>query len=451
MEQKLIYQLHDRPPIWITIFSSIQWFVMTLASSLVVPVVIGQAFGFSSVETAEFVQRTFLFVGLASFLQAILGHRLPIIEGPAGMWWGIFLILVNLSSALHKTPTEIGQNLEMGLIITGIVFVILGVTGSISKIQKLFTPMITGSYMILLAVSMSGSFIKGMLGIGFQGEQVQLKIAFISILLVTFILYLSNHRNKVLRSFSILIGIAVGWGAYALLGLANSPESVQTSIFTMPQLFAFGTPTFDFGVTLTSLLTGFILLSNLITSISVVGAAAEEKVEEKHFNRGGIFTGVAHILSGIGAVVGLVPLAIAAGLIKMTGNASRIAFILSTMIMMALGFIPVVGTFFAALPSPIGYAVLFTAFGQILGFGLKDYERIPFNQRNLAIIGLTMMIGVGAMFMPKESLAGLHPIFSYLLGNGLILGVIVSMILEHLVFREKEESLDSLKANMETR
>ncbi|MFV9510092.1 purine/pyrimidine permease [Tepidibacillus sp. LV47] len=433
MEQKLTFYLDDRPPLWISVLSAVQWFVMTLASSLVVPVIIGQAFGLSAMETGEFVRRTFLFVGLASFLQVMIGHRLPIIEGPAGMWWGIFLILLNLAPVLHKTSTEMGQNLEMGLMITGIVFFILGVTGVISKIQKLFTPMITGTYMILLTVSMSGSLIKGMLGIGFQGDEVQWQVALISILLVSFILYLSKSRILLLRSFSILIGIAVGWIVYAIFGMASQPVSVTNSFFTIPTLFAFGKPVFDLGITLISLLTGFILLSNLITSISVTGAVCEIPVEEKHFNRGGIITGIAHILSGVGAIVGLVPLAIAAGLIKMTGNASRIPFILSTVIMMVIGFIPSVGLFFAALPSPVGYAVLFTAFGQLLGFGLKDYEQIPFNQRNLTIIGLTMIIGIGVMFIPKETLAHLHPVFSYLLGNGLILGVIVNMILEHLI------------------
>jgi len=436
MEDNLVYQLKDHPPIWISILSSFQWFIFTLASSLVVPIVIGQAFGFTALETAEFVQRTFLFVGLASFLQITFGHRFPIIEGPAGMWWGIFLILVNLAPALQKTPNEIGQNLEMGLIITGIVFVLLGLTGFISVIQKLFTPIITGSYMILLAISMSGSFIKGMLGIGYHTNDIQWVIAIISIFLVSFVIYLSSHRIAMVRSFSILIGIGTGWGIYALLGIADRPVAVNNSIITFPKLLTFGMPVFDLGITLTSLLTGFILLSNLITSIAVMGSATNETITKTHFNRGGIFTGVAHILSGVGATVGMVPLSVAAGLIKMTGNASRIPFILSTFLMMALGFIPAVGMFFAALPAPVGYAVLFTVFAQLLGFGLQDYEKLQFHQRNLTIIGLSMMIGIGVMFIPGTALANLNPIFSYLLGNGLILGVIVSIILEHLVFRK---------------
>ncbi|MFT9487316.1 MAG: purine/pyrimidine permease [Tepidibacillus sp.] len=436
MQGNLVYRLSDKPPLWISILSAFQWFIFTLASSLVVPVVIGHAFGFSQMETAALVQRTFLFVGLASFLQVTFGHRYPIMEGPAGMWWGIFLILLNLAPTLGKTPLEIGQNLEMGLLVTGFVIIILGITRTISKIQKWFTPIVTGTYMILLAISMSGSFIGGMLGIGYHGDQIKWVLSLLSVFLIGFVIYLSSHRNPIFRSFSILIGIAVGWGIYAWLGLVDTPIASR-SIFTAPDLFAFGTPKFDLGITLTSLLTGFILISNLITSVAVMGDASLEQPNEKTFNQGGIFTGVAHMLSGIGATIGLVPLAIAAGMVKTTGNASRISFIISTFFMMSLGFFPAIGLFFSVLPAPVGYAVLFTTYAQLLSFGLKDYEKIPLNPRNLAVIGISLMIGVGTMFIPQEALAGIHPIFSYLLGNGLILGVLISLLLEHIIYRKQ--------------
>jgi len=434
----LIYKLDDRPSIWVSFFSGFQWFIFTLASSLIVPVVISQAFGFNAGETADLIQRTFFFVGLASFLQVMFGHRLPIMEGPAGMWWGIFLVLINLAPVLGKTVLEVGQNLEMGLLITGLFFIIFGIAGLISKIQTWFTPIITGTYMLLLTISMSGSFVKGMLGIGFNGDEIKAVPALLSIFLAGFVVYLSQHKNRLLRSFSILIGLAVGWLLYLFLGLADAPISNSASYFSVPSLFAFGLPVFDLGITLTSLLTGFILISNLITSIAVMGHAANITPKDKEFNRGGIFTGVAHLLSGIGSTIGLVPLSTAASMVSMTGIAARVPFIISTIMMMILGFIPTVGTFFAALPSPVGYAVLFTAFAQIMTFGLRDYSMVEMNQRNLTIIGLSLMLGVGVMFIPQENLATLHPAVSYLLGNGLILGVLFGMLLEHIVYRKTE-------------
>ena len=438
MESKLLYQLHDKPPLWISVLYALQWFFFIFASTLVIPVVVGQAFGLSQIEHAAFIQRTFLVVGIASFLQVMFGHRYPVVEGPAGMWWGIFIILINLASALGKTATEIGQSLELGLIITGIMLAVLGWTGTISKIFKFFSPIITGTYMILLTISLSGPFIKGMLGIGFHGSNtIKWPIAVLSVFLTGFVIYLSTGKKAVLRSFSILIGISAGWLIYAVLGLADKPVMIESSLFTLPELFAFGKPVFDVGVILTSILTGFILISNMITSIAVMGAAAEIEPGSRTFNHGGVFTGVTHMLSGAFATIGMVPLAIAASMVEITGVAAILPFILAALMMIVIGLIPSIGMFFAALPAPVGYAVLFTTFAQLISFGFREYGKIDFNSRNLTIIGLSLMLGTGVMFIPREVLTTVHPIFSYFLGNGLILGVLFSMFLEHIVYRKK--------------
>lgn len=437
MDSNLLYKLKDKPPIGVSILYALQWFIFIFASTLVIPIVIGQAFGLNPSELASFIQRTFFFVGVASLLQVVLGHRYPIIEGPAGMWWGIFIILINLSSTLKKTPMEIGQSLEMGLIITGILLAILGLTGGISKIQRFFTPLITGTYMILLAVSMSSSFIKGMLGIGFHGNEIKLLPSLISVLLTSFVIFLSNLKNPIFKSFSILIGIAAGWIIYYILGLADTPIVHGKGFVELPKLFAFGPPTFDIGIIITSVITGFILLSNLITSISVMGIAANDQPTKKAYNRGGIFTGVTHILSGVGSTVGMVPLSVAAGMIEITGVAAILPFVISTVMIILIGLIPSIGMFFAALPSPVGYAVLFTTFAQLLSFGFKEYSKIEFNSRNLTVIGFSIMLGTGVMFIPEDALKTIHPLFSYLLGNGLIVGVLFSMLLEHVIYRNK--------------
>ncbi len=437
MESKLVYKLHDRPPVFVSLLYAVQWFIFTFASSIVIPVVIGHAFGFSPIENAAFIQRSFLLIGVASLLQVFFGHRYPIIEGPAGMWWGIFLILVNLGPALHKTPVEIARSLEMGLIIAGIILVLLGVTGVISKIQSFFTPIITGSYMILLAISMSGSFIKGILGVGYHGNSIKIVPTLISIILISFLILLSNLNKPILRSFSILIGIVIGWAIYSLLGLADTPQMAGVSVFALPRLFAFGPPVFDTGVIITSIITGFVLISNIITSVSVMITAAEGTPHKKTFSNGGIITGVTHILSGIGATVGMIPLSIAASMVEITGIAAIFPFVIAMMMIILLGLMPLIGMFFAALPAPVGYAVLFTTFTQLLSFGFREYNKITLNTRNLTVISLSLMLGTGVMFIPKEVLATVNPILSYLLGNGLLIGVIFSMVLEHIIYKKR--------------
>jgi hypothetical protein len=64
------------------VLSTFQWAMFILAGCVVAPLAIGQAYGMMPQELADFVQRTFFVLGIASLLQAFFGHRLPIMEGP---------------------------------------------------------------------------------------------------------------------------------------------------------------------------------------------------------------------------------------------------------------------------------------------------------------------------------------------------------------------------------
>lgn len=444
--EKLIYTYEQTPPLSVTIFAGLQWFIVALSSSLVVPLVIGDAFQLNQDEIAVFVQRTFFFVGVASLLQVLFGHRLPIIEGPAGMWWGIFLIMAQVGTSLGKTPDEIGRNLQFGLIVAGIVLVLIGIFRLVEKIRRIFTPMVTGTYMILLAVSLSGSFLKGILGIGYFDPYVHTGIAIVSLLLLSFTFFLVISRWKWARSYSLLIGMIVGWLIYLILDWTSFPELDRIRLYDVPGFFFWGAPSFDPGITITSVLTGLILLTNLVASIVVMLRAANHRPDEQIYNRGGTYTGIAHILSGVGGVVGLVPLSIAAGVVETTRIASRSPFILASLLMMAMGFFPVIGAIFSGLPAPVGYAVLFVSFTQLLGFGVKDLSLVKWDRDNVLIVGSSLLMGCGLMFVPGEALAKLPQLLAFLVGNGFMVGVLTCILLEQIVFRRQKKGNSTEKA-----
>ncbi|WCK55368.1 purine/pyrimidine permease [Aneurinibacillus sp. Ricciae_BoGa-3] len=435
-----LYELADKPPITVTLTAAIQWFFITLSSSLVVPLVIGQLYGLNTLQVGQFVQQTCFFIGLASLLQVWFGHRLPIIEGPAGMWWGIFVILASLGSVTGQTPGEVGRELEMGLILTGIMLMILGLTGVIERIQKLFTPLVTGGYLILLAVSLSGPVVKGMLGIGYFAKKsgVNAGVSVVSLILVFLSFVMIRSRYKYLRSFAILISMLIGWAVFGILGWTQ-PVSGNHPLFSLPHLFFWGSPVFHLGTVVTAMLTGLILLTNLIASIVVVGNVVNVRPDNRDYRRGGVATGVAHILSGVGGIVGLVPVSIAAGVIQVSRIASRLPFVLASIMVLILGLMPSVSSLIAELPSPVGYAVMFVTFTQLLGFGLQDLGRIQLSERNIMVIGFGLMAGIGLMFVPVEALRSLPPFVSYLAGNGLVIGVLLIIFLEHVVLRSSRE------------
>lgn len=439
--ERRFYRVNENPTGTTFGFASIQWFIFTLANVITVPIVLGHAFGLNSTEIALFTERSFFVCGLIGLMQSLLGHRYPIIEGPAGMWWGVFLVLIQLTHDEGGSMPDLLRELELSLVIAAGVFLILGLFGWLGVIRKLFTPIVTGTFLVLLALQVSKSLVDGVLGIGFRNRTtVSPEIILLSVVLIGITLVLMFKGTGIIQSIAVLIGLVVGWVLYGVLGLVDPPRN-HLPTFELPTFLPFGSPKFHLGVTITCVITAVILLSNLIASIQAFGTAAEESPSNATYNRGSLITGVGTALAGLFGVVGVVPLTAAASLVSLTGIASRLPFIIASAAVGLLGFFPFIGSWVATLPAPVGYAILFTVFGQLLGFGLRDYKKLALDQRDIFIIALAVLTGVGIYFVPGTAWLGLPPVLSYILDNGLIVGIILVLVLEHLIFRKKSNDV----------
>jgi xanthine/uracil permease len=435
---KIIYGLNENPRGRVLWLSSMQWFVFTIANIITVPIVLGHAFGLQEYDIALMTSRTLLLSGLIGLLQVLFGHKLPIIEGPASMWWGVFLVLLQLNQDAGKSNVILLRELEWGLIAGSMVFIILSLSGLLSKIRILFTPAITGTFLILLALQVSKSLLEGVLGIGFHGSTtVKTSIILMSLILIGLNIGLMRKGKGILQNISVLISLLVGWGLYAMLGMVTfTPFSAQ--LIALPQLFPFGPPVFNWGVVLTSAITSVILMSNFIASVQVISKLAKVQVTNKVYSRGVFISGIGTLLTGCFGTVGIVPLTSGASLVAFTGIASRLPFLLSSAIIAIVGLVPSAGQLLATIPAPVGYAVLFTVFGQMIGFGLRDIQTLSLDQRDIFVVGFSILAGVGSLFIQGKAWADLPALFGFVFGNGLIVGVVIAILLEHLVFRKNQ-------------
>ncbi len=435
--ENLLYGLDERPPLNRTLAYAAQWLIFTLANSAVVPVVVGNALGLDQAGIASLAQRTFFLQALASVLQVSFGHRLPIIEGPSGMWWGIFITLAAMAPGLGKPMAVLRTDLEFGVIITGLILVVIGLSGLIGRALKLFTPAVTGSVLVLLGLQLSGTFVRGMLGITTSHGQVDLKSSIISLVVVVIVVGFSLKAKGFPGSIAILAGIAGGWILAALAGVSHGVAWGYGSMVALPQIFAWGRPTFDLGIVLTCVLTGLLVLSNLVASILAMERVLETELPKRSYDRGVALTGFSDILSGLGATVGFVPYSAGAGMVSLTKVASRLPFIIFTAALLVMGLLPPVGVFLASIPEPVGYSALLASFCQMVGFGLKDYARMKLTSRDYFVVGLPLLFGTGLMFLPTGVFEGAPALVRYILGNGFIAGMLLCMLLEHVLLPKR--------------
>src|SRR5438445_12476425 len=125
-----------------TALAGVQWLFFMFANIVVIPISIGQAFHLPPAVVTASLERAFIYTGIACILQGVVGHRLPLLEGPAGLWWGVILSLAASAEALGQSLQNLGGHLEAGIIISGVLVSILGVLVVGWTLRRLFTPLV---------------------------------------------------------------------------------------------------------------------------------------------------------------------------------------------------------------------------------------------------------------------------------------------------------------------
>jgi xanthine/uracil permease len=426
------------------LLSALQWVAFMIAGSIAAPIAIADLFQLPPAETAGFIQRTIFVLGAASLIQALIGHKLPINEGPAGLWWGVFAIYAGFSGTLYSSQMEVLTVLQGGMIVSGIIFFILSATGLLKKLTTLFTPTITFVYLMLLILQLSGSFVKGMFGISGASEILQPVVLLGSVLTILIALYFSSHKIKWIQQYSIILALIAGWVIFAAMGLGGH-VTVSNSWFSLPQIFAFGVPAFDTGVIVTAVFITFLLTTNMIASIRVmeeVMKARGEPVYER-YTSSGFASGINQLLGGLFSAIGSVPISGSAGFVTATKMYRIVPFIAGSAMIVIISLVPKVMNVFASLPAPVGYAVTTVIFIKMVGIALGEYQKETDLERTHFVAGISLIVGVGAMFVPADAFTNVPVAAASLLNNGLIIGTITGIIVEQTVKAKSDKFMKS--------
>ncbi|RJS50112.1 purine/pyrimidine permease [Bacillus sp. PK3_68] len=414
--------------------STFQWFIFLLANSVALPIVIGGVFHLSIEEISSLMQRTFFVVGISSFIQGWLGHRYPIADGPAGSWVSVFVILASVATEQGQNMRETLQLLEGGLIVAGLLLFILGVTGLVNRLLFLFTPLVTGSFLLILALQLSGVFLKGMMALQGVAPHPNYGIAVVSFGVFALVILLSIKGKGWIKSYAMLIGILLGWLLAVLLGETTTTFSKSASFIKVPEIFAWGSPKLDAGMVTTSVLFTFILVSNTVAAIAAAKQVLPEskEAEKQLINRGSWAGGLSHFMSALVSTIGVVPLPVSAGFIQLTGQQRIKPFLIASLSLSGIALIPAVVNFLALLPSPVASAALLASFVQMIGIAFQSILKEELDQRRLTILGITLLISIGLMFLPAGIFEDLPSVLQYIVSNGLLVGTIIVILLEQL-------------------
>jgi|SRR5690625_812743 len=410
--------------------AGIQWFFFIFANIVVIPLTVGAAFDLSPDTITYMLQLSFAVTGLACLFQAFFGHQRAIMEGQSGLWWGIILTLITIAASNDIPLEELGGSLAIGIFISAGLTIAIGLFGLGPHIVKLFKPGVMGVFMFLFGTTLIQIFLKGMLGLPFGNESstIELSTALLSFILAGLIVVFNVKAPKKMKSYGLLIGIVTGWIAYVLI--FGSDDHGGSASFSF-ELFPLGSPTWNTGIIVTAVLTGLLNVANTFGALKgtddMYGSEANNKQYRNSFTITGVFTGI----SGLFGLVPYAPFVSSIGFLQETNILKRVPFIIGAFLFFIIGLIPPIGVFFSTLPLSVGSAVLFVAYLLLFNSAWEFFQQIKLNPLNVYRVAIPVFIGLIIMTLPADVFNSIHSSIRPVVSNGLLVGTIISLILEN--------------------
>ncbi|MBR2502236.1 MAG: purine/pyrimidine permease [Rikenellaceae bacterium] len=414
------YSLNDRPRAAAMVMYAVQWLLIA------VPVVLTSAFVArlqydTLAEQTLYTQKLFAVMGLTMIVQSLWGHRLPLVAGPAAV------LLVGVMASISSSPEVIYTSIAVG----GALVALLATTGWIKKLQPLFTPRISIVMMALIAFTIVPVFLRLIFA-----DAEHYGLSFVMALVLSIAMVVANNRLRGMwKSAVVLIALVVGSAAY--FAFAGLPSLEGATAAGAGRLFI--TPKFDVGVIVAFLICYIALLINELGSVQSVSAYVEADNVPKRSTRGVALTGVMNVVAGAMGVLGPVDFTLSPGVIAATGCASRYPLVLTGVGLVICALFPQLVAMLSAIPSPVmGVVLLYLMAAQVAAaFQMSGTMSAAKDFNGALTIGLPIMLALVVAFLPAEVSAALPAVLRPIVGNGFVMGVIVVLVMEHVIFRRR--------------
>lgn len=315
----------------------------------------------------------------------------------------------------------------------------------IEPLKKIFTPIITGSVIALIGISLIKVSVINWCG----GEKAEDFASMSNIALgagtLGVIVLLSCAKNRWLRLSSVVVGIAVGCIAAGLSGQFHL-HSLGDTLFRLPTLFPFGFQ-FNSAIFLPVALVSLVCILEAVGDLTANSLISQQSVDDRAFRnrlKGGILAdGVSCMVAAMLCAFPNTTFAQNNGVIQMTGVASRYVGRYIGVILILLGLFPR----WANCCGRSRRRCWGRHDGDVwLRGGGRDriITQTPLSRRDVLIVGLAFGAGLGVESVPAF-LSHFPPMVGDLFGSAATSGGLVAIAL-NLILPQEQAATKSLRS-----
>ena len=427
---------YDGKPSWGVAFpQAMQHVLAMLIGNITPPMLIAGTCGLSAEDQIMLTQAAMIIGGLTTLLQLFpvfgFGMKMPNVMGVAFAYMPILTII----GQQYGIAAIFGSQLVAG-------FVSIFVGMFIGKIRKFFPPIVSGTVVMSIGLSLyktAISYIGGGSAAQANGTFGSGKFWFLAILTLIVTLACNFFGKGLVKASGMLIGIVVGYAASLLVGgVVSFADFEAASWFALPRPFYFGME-FHLDAIVMMILMYMVQAVQTIGDVSstAIGGFGRQCTDQE---LGGAIKGQG-ICGMIGACIGGLPTdpySQNVGLICTTKVVARRVFTMVGVIMLLAGVFPKFSGLMATIPQPVLGGATVTVFAAITMSGIQLLNEQPLNYRNRMIVGIALALGLGIDAAP-EILQFVPPLLQNIFGSSLVVSFLVVFVLNIIVPKDDEE------------
>lgn len=402
--REALFQLNGIPPLGMSISLALQHLVAMIVGCVTPAIIIANALGLPQSERVLLIQVSLVMSAVTTLIELFpiggkLGSGLPVM-------FGISFAYLSSMQAIVGGGGDIAT-IAGAMIVGGIVAAVVGVF--VKKIRRFFPPIITGTVVFTIGLSLYPTAINYMAGgAGNTYEVVVLRKGLTSALVhgswqnwavaaftLIVVMVMSNKGKGICKLAAILLGMIAGYIVAAVFGMVDLSEVRDAAWFSLPQFMHFGIK-FEFSACIALAL---LFAINAIQAIgdltaTTVGGLNREPTDQEL--QGGIVTyGLTNVLS---AFFGSLPTATYSqnvGIVTTNKVINRVVFALAGGFLLLAGLIPKFSAILTTIPQCVLGGATITVFSTIAMTGMKLIASETISPRNTTIVGLSAALGVG--------------------------------------------------------
>ena len=386
-----LFRIDGKPSASQAIPLALQHVVAMIVGCVTPAIIVAGVAGLSSADSIILIQAALVMSALTTFIQLF-----PLRRGALAIGSGLPIIM-GISFAYVPTMQAIAGDYDVATIlgaqiVGGIIAIIVGIF--IKQIRKFFPPLITGTVVFAIGLSLyptAINYMAGGAGSENYGSWQNWTVAFITLIIVTAL----NHYGKgIWKLSSILIGIAVGYVISLFFGMVDFTSVASASYFQLPRAMHFGI-TFEPS---SCVAIGVLFAINSIQAIGDFSATTTGGLDrmptDGELNGGIVAYGISNIFC---AFFGGLPTATYSqnvGIVGATKVVAKRVFAMAAGILLIAGLIPKFSSVLTTIPSCVLGGATVSVFASIAMTGVKLITASPMNYRNTTIVGLAIALGM---------------------------------------------------------